>query len=476
MSLPIPEGKQKEVLGLPDSGHYVVLGSAGSGKTTLAIYRAIYLSKLIEPRFKVLLVTFNKSLVTYLEAISEGNLQSIDVRNYHHFARGYLGHRGVLGWNDIVPSMNFYNENKKLTYIRKAIEEIIEICGKNSTLSRAPEVFHEETCWIQKMGIVSLVEYLNTGRVGRSDTRINRDKKKYFYAVYEKYLEIRARDDYHYDWDDLAITVREKLEEDDDERKYKHIVIDEGQDLSPVMLQSLAHAIPEDGSLTLFGDVAQQIYGGRISWRYAGLQVDKNHIWRFDQNYRNSKEIAELAQAISNSPCFKRSADLVVPKKPKASGPKPVLLEFNSELTELKWIVEKLPTIAENESVAILVRTRASVKKIKRRLIKNGIGFQELDRDLQRWNGGHGISIGTFHSAKGLEFDAVIVPYCSTSRIPDIEKITALDDRDEAISEDAKLIYVAVTRARRRVILSYSGNLTEVIPREDRYFDIREGK
>jgi len=57
------------------------------------------------------------------------------------------------------------------------------------------------------------------------------------------------------------------------------------------MLQSLVAAVPEGGSITFFGDVAQQIYGGRISWRNAGLQVDNSHIWRFDQNYRNSKEI-----------------------------------------------------------------------------------------------------------------------------------------------------------------------------------------
>ena len=95
MTLPTPEGLQYEVLALPEQGHFVVLGTAGSGKTTMAILRAAYLAKLHEE--KVLLVTFNKALVTYLRSISEGELGDVDVRNYHRFARGYLSSRGLLG-------------------------------------------------------------------------------------------------------------------------------------------------------------------------------------------------------------------------------------------------------------------------------------------------------------------------------------------------------------------------------------------
>jgi len=472
--LPTPEGRQKEVLCLPERGHYVVLGTAGSGKTTLAIHRAAYLAKRTKSNQKILLVTFNKSLVTYLNSIADNNLYKVDVRNYHWFARGYLGCRGLLGRNDIVPSMNYNRENKKLTFIKMAIEEIVEEVGSNSTFARAPEVFYEEICWIQKMGITTLQEYIDAERIGRSGTRITRENRKYFFDVYQRYLEIRERYGYKYDWDDLAHTVKEELEDDEDERMYKHIVIDEGQDLSPVMLQSLALAIPEDGSITFFGDVAQQIYGGRISWRNAGLKVTKNEIWKFDQNYRNSKEIADLAIAISSQPFFKQSIDLVTPKQPKASGPKPVLLKFQDEDTELNWVIKNASIIAEKQTVAILVRTRELVKKIIRKLNLNGVYYQELDRDLTSWDSSPGISVGTYHSAKGLEFDAVLVPYCSKDRIPDQDKITALEDREEALSEEAKLIYVAVTRAKRGLVLTYSGEMTEVIPVSDSLYTKRE--
>lgn len=475
MPLPIPVGKQKEVLCLPEKGHYIILGTAGSGKTTLAIHRASFLSQLTTlDGQKVLLVTFNKSLVTYLKSISDRTLRKVDVLNYHKFARGYLANRGMLGWNDIVSSMDYNKENKKLTFIKEAIDEVIIEVGKNATLSRAAEVFLEEINWMQRMGITTLPEYLDAERIGRAGTRIIRDKREYFFKVYNKYLEIRASNGYKYDWDDIARFAKEEFEQDVNNRLYKHIIIDEGQDLSPVMLQSLVLAIPEDGSLTFFGDVAQQIYGGRISWRNAGISVTKDQIWKFDQNYRNSKEIAELAIAISKLPCFKKNMDLVTPKYPTASAPLPALVEFNDETKEISWVLKNAGTIANTQTVAILVRDRGTIKDIKLRLDRKGFAYQELKGEMSHWDSTPGISIGTYHSAKGLEFDTVILPYCNSQRLPDEEKIVALEDRDEALSEEVKLIYVAVTRARRTLILTFTGEPTELIPTHDSLYQKTE--
>jgi hypothetical protein len=104
--LPTPVGRQKEVLYLPAKGHTVVLGTAGSGKTTLAVLRSLYY--LADPTTdhagRVLLVTFNKCLVSYLRALAGGFTGSVDVRNCHHFARGYLNSRGYnLNWKICQP-------------------------------------------------------------------------------------------------------------------------------------------------------------------------------------------------------------------------------------------------------------------------------------------------------------------------------------------------------------------------------------
>lgn len=304
MALSQPRGKQLEVLDLKPEGHNVVLGTAGSGKTTLAIYRAIYLATL-DDKERVLLVTFNTTLVKYLEAIVGSEIpRNIDVRNYHKFARGYLAHRNKMPrWNGIVSGMED-GDNKKQLFVRRALEKVKAENGTNSTLKRSEEVFLEEINWIEKMGIKTLDEYEKVERVGRFDTRIIRENRKYFFQVYKAYLEVRKEEGYLYDWEDIAQTVYEELDNDTEKRMYKHIIVDEGQDLSPIMLKSLVKAIPEDGTFTFFGDVAQQIYGSRLSWREAGLKIVKNKIWYFDRNYRNSKEIAKFAVTISKSKYF----------------------------------------------------------------------------------------------------------------------------------------------------------------------------
>src|SRR4051794_31579581 len=104
MPLPTPIGRQKEVLYLPAEGHVAVLGTAGSGKTTLAILRSAYLA---DPETdhsgRTLLVTFNRALVTYLNHLASRELANVTVENYHKFARGYLHSRGKMGgWNTVA--------------------------------------------------------------------------------------------------------------------------------------------------------------------------------------------------------------------------------------------------------------------------------------------------------------------------------------------------------------------------------------
>ena len=103
MPLPEPKGRQREVLYLPPTGHTVVLGTAGSGKTTLAIHRAAWLSAgTTDGAGRTLLVTFNKALVTYLRHLRDSRVNNVQVETYHSFARGYLNSRGLMRYNAII--------------------------------------------------------------------------------------------------------------------------------------------------------------------------------------------------------------------------------------------------------------------------------------------------------------------------------------------------------------------------------------
>jgi superfamily I DNA/RNA helicase len=276
--------------------------------------------------------------------------------------------------------------------------------------------------------------------------------------VVELYRELRTKSGRKYDWDDIASFVLSELKEDSSPRRYRHVVIDEGQDLSPQMLRSLVAAVPAHGSVTFFGDVAQQIYGQRVSWRSAGLKV--TDVWRFEENYRNTKQIAALALEIAAMDYFQGGPDIVCPKSPTADGPLPTLVNCKGPDHEIKVAVEQAKKIAQNRSVAILVRLRKDEEGFKNRLPSWAV---RLHRDMTSWKSGPGLFYGTYHSAKGLEFDAVIMPFCDSARLPAPEDVEALG-ADEAMAQDGRLLYVGTTRAHASLIITHSGELTTLLP------------
>jgi len=147
MPLPTPIGRQKDVLYLPGSGHTVVLGSAGSGKTTLAILRAAYLA---HPKTanggRTLLVTFNRSLTTFLQQYAGHELSNVTVENYHKFARGYLNSRGILGYGTICEG------KRRDDLIRDAIRSV-QSARSSPIFAKGFEFVASEIEWIQQHGI-----------------------------------------------------------------------------------------------------------------------------------------------------------------------------------------------------------------------------------------------------------------------------------------------------------------------------------
>ncbi|MBC6452334.1 MAG: AAA family ATPase [Hormoscilla sp. SP5CHS1] len=452
MSLPKPIGRQKEVLYLPARGHIAVLGTAGSGKTVLAILRATYLAnRKTDHHGKTLLVTFNRALVSYLKHLQEYSIADVVVENYHKFARGYLSYRNKMSSEDIV-------KQDREGLIKKAIEHVSVGYGTNDIFDRPVQFFSEEICWIARQGITTYSEYKDI-ESGRSYGTIikPRDRERLF-KIYEAYQALRARTGKRYDCDDMATAVSFELDADNSPRLYLHVVIDEGQDFSPEMIRSLAKAIPANGSLTFFGDVAQQIYGHRISWREAGLDIKK--VWEFKENYRNTQQIAKLGLEIAKMPYFRGLPDIVEPVAPKADGPLPTLVECSSIDREIKWVVKQAIEAARTQTVAILLRDRQYEKIIKSYLPSNSI---RLHRDMITWRSGPGIRYGTYHAAKGLEFDVVILPFCSRDRLPAPETVATFGE-DEAMVWDGRLLYVGVTRAKTRLIITYSGDVTSLLP------------
>lgn len=459
MALPRPISRQKEVLTLPAQGHFVVLGTAGSGKTTLAILRAAYLAHPKTDHFgKTLLVTFNRALVTYLRHLKDHRLDNVFIENYHTFARGYLASRHKMSSGAILSDSECREE-----LIKKAVKEVAQRfdCQSNPLFARPVELFSEEFRWIAQHGITTTREYTLEEleeRTGRAGTRIGRKDRSLIFEIYKTYQELREQRGQKYDWDDIATAVCDEFKADQRPRRYRHVVVDEGQDFSPEMIRSLALAIPSDGSLTFFGDVAQQIYGHRMSWRSAGLNINK--VWEFKENYRNTKEIARLGLAISQMSYFKGVADLIEPISPPAEGPLPVLVKCPSCEQEIQFVMDQAVQAGRIQSVAILLRERQEEGLIVPYLQGNPI---RLHREMTTWQAEPGIRYGTYHSAKGLEFDMVILPFCTQQRLPDPKAVEAFGEV-EAMAQDGRLLYVGVTRAKTRLIITYTGEVTRLLP------------
>lgn len=460
-----PKGKQVEVLGIGDSGHFVVLGTAGSGKTTIALLRAINLANL-PGNDKVLLVTFNRALVEYMKGIENISGRLI-VENYHKFAKGYLKSRGKM------PTFGGIAENgQREMLIDSAVEVLKKEHPVESTYKRKQAFFYDEIKFIEEFGCDSLEKYCRVERTGRSEAFLKRDKRKYIYMIYQKYIELRTKAKKRYDWYDLAMYVVNEFENDTNERRYKHIIIDEGQDFSPMMIKSLVTAIPSDGSFTFFGDVAQQIYGNRISWKESGINIKKT--WRFAVNYRNPETVVAFAKALAKSKYWKQSDDMVDCEASNAKGPKPVLIKFDNEEHERTWIVNKAIQESQKSSVVIVCRNRNDIHTYLLDLKEKGCKAIEINKNTAGFGDRKQVYLSTYHSVKGLEFYNVFIPALTAEKLPDHDMLEKSEDISDVYADELKLLYVAATRSKYGLYMSYSGCLTELFPFGTETVDMKE--
>lgn len=154
MAIPEPIGKQQEVVCLSVHGHHIVLGTAGSGKTTMAVARAKYLANPSLPGSgRTLIITFNKTLMRYIRAIAGGLGSSIVVENYHRFARGYLNSRGLMADGSIVSS------SKRDSLIDEAVRTITNEYQENAFFRRPLKFFSDEIRWLASRNVPTLDIY-----------------------------------------------------------------------------------------------------------------------------------------------------------------------------------------------------------------------------------------------------------------------------------------------------------------------------
>lgn len=322
--------------------------------------------------------------------------------------------------------------------------------------------------------ITSLEEYSRIPRPGRG-VRLSRGQRKAVWEVVQAYRSAAAADG-TVDFGEaaaLAALALDRRAADGQGRLFDHVVVDEGQDLDPAHLQ-LIRALVADGPDDVFiaEDSHQRIYGQRIVMSRYGLNI-RGRSSRLRLNYRTTAENLGLARRIldggdwvdaENEP--EQSADY----RSLRNGPPPRILPVSSLTEEYDqaadllrtWLADAEETGLAPETIGILVRGVQQRDRVVSALAERGVKTRAVDR--KQIPAGKPVVL-TMHRSKGTEFAKVILIGISDKSVPAtfVSGTLPEEERHEALLRERALLYVAASRARDELVISYAGDPSSLL-------------
>lgn len=467
----ILKGEQKRVLFLQVQDPIQIKGVAGSGKTTVALYRAKHLIDTQGNLFQeaeVAIFTYNKTLVKYIKAImpqiSGGyNIDTEEIKpkkpiglnvfitNFHSWAFKFLKSHG----EDL--SGRIIQDNIATMFINQAKTEHNKI-GNNIT-SKTPQFLLEEVSWIKGKAFELKEEYLDAKRSGRgTNDRVTKLDKEGIWDIYTKYIT-KLKERKLVDYDDYALLCLFHIKRNPSLKKpYTHIIIDEAQDLNKAQILVLSKIVSEDTkSLTIIADAAQRIYKSGFTWSEVGLNVRGGRTIEFKKNYRNTTQIAEVAISLLEKE--KDNSEFTEIETSRRGETKPIIGYFQNSKEQSKYILNILQVLRDDNtlsSTVILHRDLKGLQNVKALLNENGFENQDLLKAEDIDYESESVKLCTLSSVKGLEFENVIIIDLNDNIIPYPHGFNDLED-DFQISTERRLLYTSITRARERLFLLSSG-------------------
>ncbi|MFI3293737.1 MAG: ATP-dependent helicase [Rikenellaceae bacterium] len=481
-------GEQKRVLFLPPKEPLLIKGVAGSGKTTVALYRAKHLidteSNLFQEA-KVAIFTYNKTLVKYITAITpaiSGGYQAnsediipvkpkglnVCVTNFHKWAYGFIERHGiqlskVVNNNRIFKTISGDKVGVVLTNIKNRYQDY-------NIANKCVDFFIEEVSWMKGKVFKTKADYLEAKRTGRGTSdRVTKTDKDVIWSIFTDYNNYLIEND-QVDFDDYALLCLNILEANDDvDKPFTHIIIDEAQDLSKAQILVISQLISDQTkNISIIADAAQQIYKSGFTWSEVGLNVRGGRTVEFKKNYRNTIPIAKAAISLLENETDKSEFSKV--EAARKGEQKPVIGRFNDWNEQLSYIIEQLQSLKSSKqlySTVIVHRNTSGVNKIITHLLSAGFCSQKMQSSNDINFNDESIKVCTLSSVKGLEFDNVFAIDLNDDIIPYPSGFADGDDETH-ISTERKLLYVSMTRARERLYLLSSGTpsryLAEIDP------------
>ena len=479
--------QQRALVDRRTNGPMRISGGAGTGKTVVTVHRAAALAErdiAAGDEVRILLTTYTRNLaddlrrqvarlaptLLFTERIGEPGLL---VSGLDRVARAVLQRAGesiaqtaeqVIG-RPRARVLTLPDSKNNPWY------EALALMGNElpEGLRSADFLESEYELVVLPQRITTLRQYLRVRRPGRG-VALDRGKRAVVWKAIESYRDRSAALDVTSFSEQLALAAAWLDHEAarGAPRPFRHVLVDEAQDLTPAHLQ-LLRALVETGPDDLFlaEDSHQRIYGRKITLSHYGIQV-RGRARRLTRNYRTTRQNLDLAFEILDPGTYEdmegRAEEhrYVSPR----SGPEPLLIHANDRAREIEeaaalidlWLEEDRDAGEESapETIAVLVRDRYQRDAVVTGLAQQGIEVRPVDREAV----GRGRPVVmTMHRAKGLEFRKVLLFDVSADSIPRSlrDQRYSEADRTDALLRERSLLYVAATRARDQLAISWSG-------------------
>ena len=436
-----------------------VAGSAGTGKTIVALHRAVFLAR-ANPDARVLLTTFSDTLANALRS----KLRRL-ISNEPRLAERLEVH----SMNAIGRRLYDLNFERPQIARRETIAALLnQAAGTTAGHKFSPQFLLTE--WEQVVDawqLESWESYRDIARLGRK-TRLKEGQRVLLWSMFEReragllaqglvtYSEIFSR---------VAAKLRGSVH-----APFEFAVIDEAQDISVPQLRFLAvlgGARPN--GLFFAGDLGQRIFQQPFSWKALGVDV-RGRSSTLRVNYRTSHQIRMQADRLLGP----ETSDVDGNKEERRgtvstfNGPEPEIMVFKTAAEEIK-AVSKWLTARSNEGIVpheigVFVRSAAELDRARVAIEAAMLPSTILDDDVEPTTGK--VSISTRHLAKGLEFRTVVVMACDDEIIPLQERIETVARRlvlEEVYNTERHLLYVACTRARDHLLVTSAEPASEFL-------------
>ncbi len=416
-----------------------VAGSAGTGKTVVAIHRAVRLAR-ENPDARVLLATFSDPLaealqrkVTVLAPETGSIVPRIKTASFRGIANELFqlefGARPRIASDKVI--RQFVSDTAKELGIRGFSERFL--------VSEWANV-------IDAWGIGSCDEYIATARMGRK-SRLGPKQRERLWPLFAK-VRVELADARFLTWTDVFTQLAARIAEKH-RKPFDHILIDEAQDLGPAELRFFA-AISAEGDNALFfaGDLGQRIFQHPYSWKSLGVDV-RGRSYTLKVCYRTSQQIRRSADNLL--PLSLRDVDGLEDERAGTisvfEGPMPIVSVYPDEQAEAdavrSFVQEALGDGIEPGEIGIFVRLPELVAR--------------ANAAIAPVTGAELVKVANMHLAKGLEFRAVAVMACDEGVLPCDSRVADAADEaelDDIYETERRLLYVACTRARERLLIT----------------------